>query len=181
MALYFITGNQAKFEEVKALIPNVELWEKDFIEIQEVEPKRIIEAKIEEAFKLKVEEFLVEDTGLYLDCLKGMPGPLIKWFLIRIGNHGIFELCQKYNNFKAQAKTIIGYANKRREVKFFEGVIDGIICLPRGNKGFGWDSIFQPDNLTQTLGEMEQAEKNEVSMRRLACRQLQAYLSKMKN
>ncbi len=95
-----------------------------------------------------------------------------------MGNDGLYELVEKFNNSKAIAKTIIGYAKNKDLVQFFEGTVEGQIVAPRGNTEFGWDPIFQPMGYTKTFAEMDQTEKNELSMRRIAVNQLKAALGK---
>jgi len=176
MTLYFITGNKGKFEEVKSILGNVEQLDIDLPEIQEIDARKIIKAKLLEALRHRKGEFFVEDTSLYLDCLKGLPGPLIKWFLKTIGNEGLYKITEKLENNKAEAKTIIGYA-KGGEIHFFEGKITGKIVSPRGT-GFGWDPIFQPDGFSKTCGEMTSHEKNKISMRKAALTKLKDYLER---
>ena len=79
-----------------------------------------------------------------MDCLNGLPGPFIKWFLKTIGNQGLFEITEKLKNNRAQAKTIIGYADKNGKINFFEGILNGKIVSPIGENGFGLDNIFMP-------------------------------------
>ena len=174
MTLYFITGNKSKFEEVKSILGNVEQLDMDLPEIQEIDARKIIKAKLLEALRHRKGEFFVEDTSLHLDCLKGLPGPLIKWFLKTIGNEGLYKITEKLGDNRAEAKTIIGYA-KGGEIHFFEGKITGKIVSPRGT-GFGWDPIFQPDGFSKTFGEMTSHEKNQISMRRIALTKLKDYL-----
>ena len=81
MKIFFITGNKNKLAEVHAIIKNVEQLDIDLPEIQELDPHKIIQAKVAQAFTHHAGPFIVEDTGLYLDCLHGLPGPLIKWFM----------------------------------------------------------------------------------------------------
>jgi non-canonical purine NTP pyrophosphatase (RdgB/HAM1 family) len=178
--LYFITGNKNKFEEVKPILKNVEQLELDLEEIQEVDAHKIIGAKLKEALKNHKtnDAFMIEDTSLYLDCLNGLPGPLIKWFLQKLGNEGIFNLTKKLGNSKAQAKTIIGYAKNKDEVYFFEGVVEGEIVSPSGQTSFGWDPIFKPAGNSKTFQEMSREEKNSISMRKLACEKLKDFLKK---
>ena len=88
MALYFITGNKGKLVEVQEIISSVEQLDIDLPEIQDIDAQEIIRAKLEEAQKHHQGQFIVEDTSLYLDCLNGLPGPLIKWFMKTIGNDG---------------------------------------------------------------------------------------------
>ena len=174
MVLYFITGNRGKFEEVKSVISDVKQIDFDLPEIQELDARKIIEAKLMEARGKYDGELICEDTSIYLDCLNGLPGPLIKWFMKSLGNKGIYELVKKYGDFGATAKTIIGYSNGKH-IEFFEGSVKGKIASPMG-EGFGWDPIFQPDGSNKTFGEMDMHEKNEISMRRAALEKLKEYL-----
>jgi non-canonical purine NTP pyrophosphatase (RdgB/HAM1 family) len=176
--LYFITSNKNKFEEASLIIPNLKQLNIDLPEIQEIQAQKIIEKKLQEALKLykNKSEFIVEDTSLYLDCLNGLPGPLIKWFLQSIGNNGLYTITEKFGNNKATAKTIIGYAKNVKEIYFFEGTISGTIVKPRGDKNFGWDSIFLPNHTNKTFAEMNLAEKNNFSMRKIAFNQLKKVL-----
>lgn len=176
MALYFITGSENKFQEIKKIIPNIKQLNLDLKEIQEIDAKKIIEEKLKEALKIKKGEFIVEDTSLYLDCLKGFPGPLIKWLLKSIGNEGIFDLTEKLGDNKAEARTIIGYAKNEKEIYFFEGSLRGEIVFPKGKKGFGWDEIFQPRGTNKTFAEMTIEEKNKFSMRKIAAEKLKEFL-----
>ena len=61
----------------------------DLTEIQSVDPKEIIEHKLNEAKKHMKGNLVVEDTSLYFEALNGLPGPLIKWFLKTVGNEGL--------------------------------------------------------------------------------------------
>src|SRR3989344_3037363 len=178
MVLYFITGNKNKFSEVKAIIPIVEQLDIDLPEIQALDAKEIIRAKLLGALDYKKEEFIVEGTSLYFDCLNGLPGPLIKWFMKTIGNKGLSDIAEKLANGKAQAKTMIGYAKEKDDIHFFEGVVEGKIVQPQVASGFGWDPIFLPDGHTKTFAEMDKTEKNEISMRRMALDKLREFLDK---
>ena len=119
---------------------------------------------------------MVEDTSLVLDCLNGLPGPLIKWFLKALGNRGVFELADKYKSYGATAITMIGYARSQDEIYFFDGSLRGKIVAPRGEMGYGWDDIFQPEKHTKTFAEMTEEEKNNISMRRIAVEKLKTFL-----
>ena len=178
MSLYFITGNKDKFAEVKAILPDVKQLNIKLREIQEIDARKIIKAKLLEAFKYRKAEFIVEDTSLYLECLNGLPGPLVKWFLKAIGNEGLFNIVKKLGNNRAEAKTIIGYAKNPKKIYYFEGSIKGKIISPRGKFGFGWDPIFQPDGFSKSFAELTQEEKNKISMRRIALEKLKKFIEK---
>lgn len=174
--IYFITGNKGKLAEAKEIIPELESLDIDLPEIQEIDAKKVIEAKLIEARKHHDGEFVVEDTSLYLEAIPGLPGPLIKWFLKTIDNQGIANLADKYGLRTAKAVNMLGYIDNSGKITYFEGSIDGVIVQPRGENGFGWDMIFQPQGHDNTFAEMSQSEKTAISMRRIAFEKLSDHL-----
>jgi XTP/dITP diphosphohydrolase len=55
----------------------------------------------------------------------------------------------------------------------FEGRVDGtLVWPPRGDRGFGYDPMFLPDDGRETFGEMNPAAKHAISHRADAFRQL---------
>lgn len=190
--LYFITGNKNKFSEIKAILPNVEQLEIDLDEIQETDAHKIIEHKMKEALKHHNGQFIIEDTSLYIKSLNDLPGPLIKWFMQKLEAEGIWRISdtnkldkekieQLGENLKentAEAKTIIGYAEDKENIHFFEGSIKGHIVKPTGETNFGWDPIFKPVGYDKTFQQMTKEEKNKISMRRMAVEKLKEFLSK---
>lgn len=176
MTLYFITGNKGKLAEVQAVLPDVEALDIDLPEIQSLDAHEIIKAKLLEAQKHQTGEFIVEDNSLYLEGIKGLPGPLIKWFLKTVGNDGLYKMAEAFGNFNAEAKVVIGYSNSAGEISFFEGRTKGTIVSARGDQGFGWDPIFQPEGYDKTFAEMGVEEKNKFSMRRIAVEELKENL-----
>lgn len=176
MLLKFITGNKNKLQEVQNLISDVEQIDIDLAEIQSLDPQEVIAAKLLEAQKqYPNQEFIVEDTSLECADLNGLPGPLIKWFLKSLGVKGLAELVSKLENNQAKAQTMVGYIDTNGDISYFSGELNGIIVMPRGDNGFGWDKIFQLEN-GKTLAELSLEEKNKISMRQEAVRQLQDFL-----
>jgi XTP/dITP diphosphohydrolase len=58
-----------------------------------------------------------------------------------------------------------------------EGRVEGqLVFPPRGERGFGYDPIFQPDGHDITFGEMEPAHKHAISHRARAFEKLKAVL-----
>lgn len=176
MSLYFITGNKGKLAEAKAIIPEIEGLDINLPELQGIDAHKIIAAKLKAALEHQNVEFVVEDTSLYYEGLNGLPGPLIKWFLETVGVEGLFKFAQGFGVQKATAKTIVGYAKDSNDIQFFEGSINGQVVEPRGEQGFGFDPVFQPDGYNQTFAEMGQVEKNKISMRKAAFMKLKEYL-----
>jgi len=188
MTVIFITGSQSKIDEARAVIDDLVAPPEpiDLPEIQGIDSKSIIEAKLSLAVKEFKSSIIVEDTGLFfhsyststLQGMIGLPGPLIKWFLKapNMGLEGLYQLAKNSGECGAVAVTKIGYACSAKEFFFFEGKLYGTIVSPRGNSGFGWDPIFQPYGHDKTLAEMTIEEKNAISMRADAFRQLKKFL-----
>ena len=64
-----------------------------------------------------------------------------------------------------------------KEVQF-EGIVNGTILEERkGQSGFGYDPIFQPDESQFSFAEMPLGEKNKISHRGRATRKLVEYLT----
>lgn len=176
MKIFFLTGSKEKLAEARSIIPEIEGYEIDLPEVQEIDAKKIIEHKLSEASKHLDNNLIVEDTSLYIEGFNGLPGPLIKWFMKTIGSEGLVKIANTFGN-KAEARTWIGFLEDGR-VEFFEGVVKGEIVKARGENGFGWDKIFQPEGFDKTFAEMTMEEKNKVSMRKKAFQKLRGYLEK---
>lgn len=178
MSLHFITGNAGKLAEIKAVIPEVQGLDIDLPEIQSIDARQVIEAKLQEALIGQHGPLIVDDTSLYIDSMNGLPGPLIKWFIKTVDLDGIHKMAEAMGDGStaAYAQTCIGYANADGEVAFFEGSVQGTIVAPRGSNSFGWNPIFQPEGYDQTFAEMSANIRNGLSMRRLAAEQLKAFL-----
>lgn len=173
----FITGNKNKFEEISAVISSdLQISDIDLEEIQELDAHVIIEHKIGQARAQVTGPILIEDTSLYFEGLNNFPGPLIKWFLQSLGCQGIYNLVQSTGNFKATAKTILGYDDGLDNVKFFEGTCNGSISEPKVESAFGWDPIFVPSGYNISFAEMDKELKRSISMRTNAVKELNNFL-----
>ncbi len=79
-------------------------------------------------------------------------------------------------NRKATFKTVIALIINGQEY-FFEGKVEGCILQEKtGEDGFGYDPIFQPKGFEKSFAEMTLAEKNQISHRGLAVKQLIQFL-----
>lgn len=179
MVIYLITGSQRKFQEIQEFLKDtieIEMLSLDLDEIQEVDAKKIIKHKLNEALKHHPgKEFFVEDTSLHFECLNGLPGPLIKWFLKKMNFDELHNLCEKMGDNKATAKVHIGY-HKDGKIHFFEGHINGNIVAKGLDNGFGWDVIFQPEGFNKRFSEMTIEEKNKISHRANAVKKFKEFL-----
>jgi inosine triphosphate pyrophosphatase len=179
--LKFITGNKAKVVEARAILSPFEIAPINIslTEIQEVDPKKIIRHKLQEALKHHKGPLIVDDSSLFLSCFNyKLPGPLIKWFNEYVGMKGLANLTKKLGDNKANATTIIGYAENSKKILFFEGTLNGKIVPPKGKYNFGYDSIFAPAGKLQTLSEMKAKGDFTSSPRGIAVLKLKKYLLK---
>jgi XTP/dITP diphosphohydrolase len=76
----------------------------------------------------------------------------------------------------ARFRTVMVLIDDAGEELVVEGVMEGAIATePRGSNGFGYDPVFVVGD--RTFAEMSTAEKNEISHRARALRELAAALS----
>ena len=121
---------------------------------------------------------VIEDTSLCFHALGDMPGPYIKWFVDHTGIDGLVQMLNNFSNQSAHALCCMAFcAGPGHPVIVFEGRVDGQIVLPRGDRAFGWDPIFEPHGSSLTLAEMDGPAKDKVSHRRNAIELLGSYLS----
>jgi XTP/dITP diphosphohydrolase len=192
MKLVFATNNPNKLKEVKEILPNaIEVLSlKDiqcFDEIEETETTLEGNAQLKADYITKKFGYncFADDTGLEVEILKGKPGVYSARFAGKPCNSEnnmqklLAELKNKTNR-KAQFRTAISL-NLNNEKFLFEGICKGeILTKKQGEKGFGYDPIFKPENHTASFAEMSSVEKNSISHRGIAIEKLVAFLSEYK-
>lgn len=171
--LLFVSSNAGKIREVEAMLDRpVERLDLDLPEIQALEVDEVARHKARTAFEHAGRPVVVEDTGLYVEALRGLPGALVRWFLTTIGAGGICDLIPPGADRAARARTVVAYCDGG-PVEIFGGETRGMIVpAPVGDGGFGWDPIFRPAGASRTFAEMAMAEKRVYSMRRQALERL---------
>ena len=76
----------------------------------------------------------------------------------------------------AQFRTVISVIYDEKTY-FFEGSVTGRITTePKGEHGFGYDSVFIPDGYEETFAELSAEEKNKISHRSRALAKLRTFL-----
>lgn len=126
---------------------------------------------------------LADDSGITVDALNGAPGVFTAdWAETPQGRDFNLAMSKTWAALEAVGAThprlaqfrctlVLAWPDGLDEV--FEGVMAGQVVWPiRGNGGFGYDPMFQPDGYTLTCGEMDRWEKNEISHRADAFRKL---------
>lgn len=177
--IIFITGNQNKAREVGE-ITGFDILEKDLEipEVQSLDIEEVAKVKALAAFALVKKPVIVDDTGMNIEALNGLPGALITWFLKKLGPKGVLGLVSSCENRKASVSTCIAYADDEGVVSF-TGTVEGVLAdHPRGENGFGYDSIFIPSGQSKTYAEMTPEEKNGISMRKIAILKFKEFLGK---
>ena len=182
----FVTGNKNKLAEVRRLLPSARVTSHklDLPELQG-DPLYVSREKCLLASKEIEGPVITEDTSLCFNALGGMPGPYIKWFLESCGHAGLNKMLDGFTDRSAYARTVVAYCDGATDdVKLFDGQTLGTIVQPRGPPDFGWDPIFQceegGDTKGKTYAEMGKEEKNDVSHRGKAFKQLREWLEQQK-
>ncbi len=156
MGIVFVTGNEKKAKYFSELIGlPIEHQKVEIHEIQSLDPLKIADHKVKEAYKQIKRPVIVEDVSLIIIALGKLPGPFIKWFIDELGLEGLCRLADRDKHRKATASCVYSYY-VGQTLKHFEGSLEGSIAQhPRGASGFGWNPIFIPHYSQQTLAEMD--------------------------
>jgi XTP/dITP diphosphohydrolase len=186
--IYFITGNNHKFKEIKKLFQKEEI---DYdlkqktaatIEVQASSIKEVALFKLNSVKTNFNNSYFVEDAGFFIDDpLKGFPGIYSKFVFNTIGNNGILKLINNYGNTAAHFEAVIAlYFQPLDKIFTFEGSVEGKVSKEiKGTSGFGYDPIFIPNELpNNTFGELSTEEKNSISHRAKAWQKLLIFLKK---
>ena len=145
-------------------------------EIQAATVEEITRYKLEVARTKGYHRLVVEDVSLGFDELGNFPGPYVRWLLEAAGGKGLAAIAYALNNRAARAQCCVAYWDGS-EGKIFLGECTGeILVQPRGDQHFGWDAWFQPRGSQKTFAEMTSEEKDQISHRGNAYRQLLAHL-----
>ena len=83
---------------------------------------------------------------------------------------------KKRERREAQFRTVIVLLIQNKKF-FFEGIVNGkILTQSKGNRGFGYDPIFQPEGYAKSFGELPATLKNKISHRARAVTKMLDYL-----
>ena len=198
MELIFATNNKHKLKEIRNLVSKrvkiLSLHEAGITtEIPEdydtLEENAHQKAKF--IHELTGQNCFADDTGLEVFALGGEPGVYsarysrmgeIQYPELEIHQGNINKLLLRLRNIKnrdAQFRTVISLIINKKEYKF-EGIARGtIIEKERGQEGFGYDPVFQPDGSKLSFAEMSLLEKNRISHRAKAMEKLINFLNSL--
>lgn len=187
-SLCFATNNLHKLEEIRALLgPFFQLKSLEDIGCDEELPETqdTIAGNSLQKAKYVYDQFGVEcfadDTGLEVEALNNAPGVFSARYA---GEHKsnednirlLLSNLDGIQNRKARFRSVITLVESD-SVNTFEGIVNGtILQKKRGEKGFGYDSVFLPDGFDKTFAEMDLHEKNKISHRAIAVEKLIKFL-----
>ncbi len=189
MKIVFATGNPHKVEELKAIaksygIDNIEfvLPPKEFNPDENgttFEENSYIKAK--EANRLTGMVSLADDSGLCVEALSGGPG-IYSARYADTAQARIDKLLDELKNEadrKAKFVCAMTLLDEKGEILFqTRGECHGEIAKKQsGTHGFGYDPVFIVENSNLTMAEMSEEQKNEISHRGRALRNVLNFLS----
>jgi XTP/dITP diphosphohydrolase len=188
MKICFATNNAKKIEEVAAALKGLI----EIVSLQEIgctvelpETGDTLEHNAFEKARYVNQHFGVscfaDDTGLEVTALNGAPGVYSGRFAGEPRSDArnlslLLEKMEGQSNRSARFRTVIALILDGKEYQF-EGIAEGeITSSPSGERGFGYDPIFQPLGFDRTFAELSLAEKNEISHRGKAVKALLNFL-----
>jgi XTP/dITP diphosphohydrolase len=121
-----------------------------------------------------------DDTGLEILALNNEPGVYSARYsgerdFVRNMNLVLTKM-QGITKREARFRTVISLILNNKEY-LFEGIVNGIIRTEiKGEGGFGYDPIFQPEGYNVTFAEMNLSTKNKISHRARAMQKLIDFL-----
>ena len=139
--------------------------------------------KARAAWELSKPWVLADDSGLCIDALNGKPGIYSARYAetpaLRIQR--VLKELNGIKNRNAHFTCAMTLINPEGNVEYkYQGICEGsIIEETRGTNGFGYDPIFLVKGDTRTMAELSEDEKNKVSHRSTALRNILEYLKKV--
>lgn len=185
--LLFATQNLHKLEEINQLITQFEIKSAFDYGITEDIPETgatLADNALQKAryvFEKTNKNCFADDTGLEIDALNGEPGVYSARYAgpERDATKNMALVLEKLgdrNNRTARFKTVIALIYQGKEY-LFEGAVEGEITETlSGKAGFGYDPIFKPRGEKKTFAEMTAEEKNSMSHRARAVKELVGFL-----
>jgi XTP/dITP diphosphohydrolase len=186
--LYLATQNKHKVEELSSLLQDhFTVRDLSTLKLTEEIPETgstLAENSLQKA-RYIAEKFQVtclsDDSGLEVDSLGGAPGVYSARYAGEPKNDQanlelLLQNLQGMDTRNARFVTVLTYHHQGAYLQF-EGEIRGdIVEAPRGNQGFGYDPVFQPEKELRTFAEMTLTEKNQIAHRARALEKFKNFL-----
>lgn len=197
MELVVATGNAGKLKEIRRLLQSCEVKVLGLDQFPDapdvVEDGETFSAnaakKAETIARLTGLPSLADDSGLTVSALDGRPGVHSARFSgenanDQSNNLKLLEEMASIPEGQRQAAffCVMALSLPDQPTRFFEGRVEGtILHEPQGDGGFGYDPLFWLPDFNCTMAEMPLDEKNRISHRGQALRQVVEFLSFIQN
>lgn len=184
----FATSNEGKMKEVRAILEDLGMevlsMKEAGISVDIVEDGTTFEEnaviKATEIQKVCGEIVLADDSGLEVDYLNKEPGIYSARYMgedtsYKIKNQSLIDRLEGVEDEKRTARfvCVIAAAFPDGSVEVTRGTIEGQIGYEeKGENGFGYDPIFYVPEYGCTTAQLSPEQKNEVSHRGKALRQM---------
>ncbi len=138
--------------------------------------------KSEAAAKALNKTVIADDSGLEVTALNGEPGVYSARYAGLEKNdeaniQKVLEGLEDKSDRTARFVCVISMTTAEGVTKTFRGTVEGEITLNKiGENGFGYDPIFLVPDQQKTMAQLTVEEKADISHRRKAIDQLQAYI-----
>ena len=127
---------------------------------------------------------IADDSGLVVDALGGKPGVFSARYAgeTKSDDANIDKVIQELATIPNQERTArfccaLAVATPNRKTQTFFGTCEGVILDERrGTNGFGYDPIFFVREKKKSMAELSSEEKNLISHRASAIKELEKYL-----
>lgn len=187
----FATKNKGKIKEIQAVLGdsyNVVAMEEAGIDTEIEETGSTFEEnaaiKAETIMKLCGEIVLADDSGLEIDYLNGEPGIHSARYMghdtsYDIKNQNLIDRLDGVEDDKRTARFVCAAAAAvpGKKTIVVRGTMEGIIARKaEGKNGFGYDPIFYLPEYKMTSAQLSPEEKNRISHRGKALRELKKRL-----
>jgi len=186
MKIVLASSNPHKVKEINEIVANTGL---EFILPPEgfdpVEDGETFEEnskiKADAAWELTKNWTLADDSGLCIKALGGKPGIYSARYAETPAKRIERVLSEMEDKTDRDAEFVCAMTliNPEGEVEFaYKGVCKGSITRKAsGTNGFGYDPIFQPEGYEVTMAELSEEEKNRISHRSVALREVIKYIT----
>jgi XTP/dITP diphosphohydrolase len=191
--LVLATRNKGKISEITELLSGFDITIKNLNDFGPIPP--VIEdgetfednAYIKASFTAKVLGLpaIADDSGLIVEALDGAPGVYSARYAGENAadddnNRKLLDEMEGISKRNAYFETAIIIAVPRGHALTYIGRVEGEITeMPAGENGFGYDPLFYYPPLKKTFAQMTQDEKNSVSHRGKAVKELQSEFKKV--
>ena len=185
--LIIASSNKGKINEFQEILPNFKCIPQSIFNIGDVEEtgkdfeeNAVLKAK--NAFMKTNIPSIGDDSGLIVPAINNEPGLYSARYagLNSTDSDNRKKLISKLKERKLESTyayffccIVIAGVKDENDVIVCSGKVEGMIkTFERGEKGFGYDSMFYPEGYSDSFAELNSLEKNEISHRGVALKKL---------